>query len=383
MAEFETMSGTSNTTTLKIHNETTLGYTLPCFSPDSTAEKISKICAYSVIFLGGFFGNIFIIIIVYKHRELRKTINYLIVNMAVSDLLVSLLVIPVQITGLVAGSWHGIVRGLLGTILCKCFHFLNPVSLLVSSQSLVWMAIDKFVAVVFPIKTGLISTKIRVIAISSTWILAGVLYFPYLINFRLIQNGNHTYCTNTGSLFTSHEAILAYLWLQLTFSIFAPLFIISILYIAIAVTLKRQSKVLADTAPNMQRHSLKKRRQAIYMAFVIVVMFYICVVPQALFYIMPFTDWRPSCEFLRLCSFLVPFMHFSSCIVNPIICLSFVESYRRGLRNILCPCTRIRNNKMAKRRQITQVNMNDLPEERCRRNSKDPENYDESLETVL
>ena len=27
-------------------------------------------------------------------------------------------------------------------------------------------------------------------------------------------------------------------------------------------------------------------------------------------------------------------------LLNPIICLSFVEIYRRGLRNILCPCCR-------------------------------------------
>ncbi|XP_078353554.1 QRFP-like peptide receptor [Oculina patagonica] len=371
------MSQTTNTTSFTIPNETALGQqNLPCFFHDSTAEKIAKLCAYCVILLGSFFGNVFIIIIVYKHRELQKTVNYFIVNMALSDLLFPIIVIPVLITGLVTDLRHWNVRGILGSIFCKFFHFANPVSVLVSSQSLVWIAIDRFVAVVFPIKLGLISNKTRVIAIVSTWIIAGLLNFPKLIIFGLAQHGNDTYCTNIGSFFTNQMAINAHFWLQLTLFIFAPLLLITILYTAIAISLKRQSKALADTAPNVQRHSLKKRRQAIQMAVVIVVLFYICVIPQTLLYILPYTHWTPSCAFLRVFPFLMAFMLCTSSIVNPIICLSFVESYRRGLRNILCSCDRMRNRNMAKREQITLKKIKSLRGDNCQGISKDLENYE-------
>ena len=375
------MSLTSNTTISTIPNETTLGHqNLPCsLTPNSTVEKIAKVCAYCVILLGGFFGNIFIIMIVYKHRELRKTVNYFIVNMAVSDLLLSLMVI-VFITGLLNDSWQWNVRGILGSVFCKLFHFANPVSLVVSSQSLVWIAIDRFVAIVFPIKLGLISNKFRAIAIVSTWIIAGLLNFPKLIIWGLVEYGNETYCSDIGSVFTNQEAIVAYIWLQMTSFFFVPLFFVCILYTAIAISLKRQSKALADTTPSVQRHSLNKRTRAIQMTFVIVVLFYICVSPYALLNIIPFTHWRPSCSFQRLFMFLAIFMLHLTSIVNPIICLSFVESYRHGLRNILCPCSRIRNNRMAKCEQITQKKMNALAEEGFRRTSKD---YEGSLETVL
>ena len=181
------MSSRNNTTIPFIGNETAYGKqnSTECVFVDSNAGKIIKLCVYCLILLGSLFGNTFIILIVYKHQDLRKTINYFIVNMAVSDLLFPLILIPVQITQLVTESLHWHVSGMLGSIFCKLFYFASSVSLLVSAQSLVWIAIDRFVAVVFPIKLGLISSKIRTIAIVSTWILAGVFYSPLLITLEL------------------------------------------------------------------------------------------------------------------------------------------------------------------------------------------------------
>ena len=113
--------------------------------------------------------------------------------MAVSDLLLSLVVIPDQINQMVSDSWQWHVSGILGLIFCKLYIFTISVSLLVSVQSLVWIAIDRFVAVVFPLKLGLISRKIRTIAIVSTWVLAGVFYSPLLITIELHEFDNNTY----------------------------------------------------------------------------------------------------------------------------------------------------------------------------------------------
>ena len=119
------------------------------YVPHSTAERISFIFLYCVNLLGSFLGNIFILIIVYKHRDLRKTINYFIVNMAVSDLLFLPIVIPVNIVELATESWQWRVREILGSCFCYLFHFSGAMTLHVSTQSLVWIAIDRFVAVVF------------------------------------------------------------------------------------------------------------------------------------------------------------------------------------------------------------------------------------------
>ena len=141
-----------------------------CILVDSNAERIIKLCAYCL------FGNVFIIIIVYRNRALRKTIDYFIVNLnlAFSGLFFPLIVLPVKVTEWVTESLHWHVDGMLGSIFCKLFYFASSVSLLVSAQSLVWIAIDRIVTVVFPIKLGLITSKIRSIAIVSTWVASSV-----------------------------------------------------------------------------------------------------------------------------------------------------------------------------------------------------------------
>ena len=275
--------------------------------------------------------------------------------MAVSDLLFSLVLFPVQIIQLSTGSFDWHVSGILGSIFCKLYTFARSVSISVSVQSLVWIAIDRFVAVVFPIKLGLITGSIRTKAIISTWIFAGVFYFPLLVTSGLAESGNNTFCASVSknSTFLNKGSFEAYNWLHLTIRIFAPLFLITILYTAIAITLKRRRKALANTLPNVpEQRYLKKRRQAAQMAIVILVLFYICVIPYTVLRFETFG--RRSCTFRRsFTRFIARFMLHFSTVVNPIICLSFVESYRGGLKNLLCYFCGMHGNKRAKREQIT------------------------------
>ena len=374
------MSLEDNNTISVTGTETTLGQqNWTCFDVQSNAQRISKVCAFSFILLGSFFGNIFIIIIVYKHRDLRKTMNYFIVNMAVSDLLFPLVVIPDQITKIVTDSWHWHVSGILGSTLCKLFYFGSSVSLFVSVQSLVWIAVDRFVAVVFPLKFGLISSKIRTTAIASTWILAGVFYFPSLITWELIEHGNSTYCSpvKLKSIFPSREAGEVYYWLHVTIRFLAPLFVVTVLYTAIVISLKRRSKALMNVAQCERQHSVKKRRQATQMVVAILVLFYICVIPYTLLRFVTF--WEPSCAFWKSFSFISILMFFSSSVVNPTICLSFAESYRRGLRNIVCYFCGMQDNKRTKRERIALKGVRNPPRESCQRTSKDTENFQETF----
>ena len=377
------MSLRNNTTILTVtESETIPGqHNWGCIflgSYNSNAERISKLCAYCLILLGSFFGNIFIIIIVCRRRGLRKTMNYFIVNMAVSDLLFSLVVIPDQITKIVTDSWHWHVSGILGSIFCKFYIFTSSLSFLVSVQSLVWIAIDRFVAVVFPLKLGLISSKIRTTAIVSTWVLAGVFYFPPLVTWDLVELGNSTYCgsENIKSISPSKEGGAVYHWLHITIRCLAPLSVITVLYTAIAISLKRRSSALVNVAQYERQHSVKKRRQATQMAVAILVLFYICVFPYTL---LRFVDFfvEPSCAFLRSFYFISISMLFLSSVVNPIVCLSFVESYRRGLRNIVCYFCGKRDDKRAKREQITLKRIRTLPDGGSQRTSKDAYHFQE------
>ena len=112
----------------------------------------------SLILLPSLIGNTLLITIVFKRPELRNTVNYFIVNMAVSDFVFPLLSIPVRLAAIVSSSWQWHIEGMSGLIFCKFYVFVERVSLAVSGQSLCWIALDRFVAVVFPMKVHLISS---------------------------------------------------------------------------------------------------------------------------------------------------------------------------------------------------------------------------------
>ena len=84
---------------------------------------------------------------------MRKPINFLIANMAISDLLSSIFVIPPEIQMLYIDSW--LIGGPLGQALCKLTYFLTNVSTAVSIQSLVLIAVDRFGAVVYALRSPL------------------------------------------------------------------------------------------------------------------------------------------------------------------------------------------------------------------------------------
>ena len=53
--------------------------------------------AYSLIFLFAFLGNLTVIFVVVRHRWMHTKTNFFIVNLAVADLLVALVVMPINL----------------------------------------------------------------------------------------------------------------------------------------------------------------------------------------------------------------------------------------------------------------------------------------------
>ena len=128
---------------------------LSCF--DYEVLMIAYIAAFFPVFLISLGGNIFIEIIVYKTKSLKKPVNFFIVNMAMSDLVYPISMLPRDVALLfISSSW--LVSGPLGQALCKLVSFSIEVSTVVSSQSLVLIAVDRFGAVVFPLRSALMSS---------------------------------------------------------------------------------------------------------------------------------------------------------------------------------------------------------------------------------
>ena len=353
----------------------------------SASEDNFKLITYCFLLLGSLFGNIFIIIIVYKNQDLHKTVNYFIVNMAVSDLVFPLVWLPVEIVAKANNStwWRWYLSGTFGSITCKFIIFVSQVSFLVSSQSFVWIAIDRFFAVVFPVRLGFISKKIRMIAIASTWSLAAAFCFIYLISLDLRKEGNYACRKHTMFVPINQKDFAIYLWFQTTLLYFVPLFISTLLYATITAALHKQSKSLANSGPRIQRNVFEKRKRAIRLSVVTMVTYFLSVSP-AMLVRLHFSRVLPlSCTMIEVLRVTADVCHYASTVINPVICLSFVQSYRRGLRNILCCCLRKQRDETAQQGQIAQKEIITPSGEkyRNRRNCKVSANNEETLDTTL
>ena len=80
-------------------------------------EMILKISIYVVIILLAIIGNLLIIIVVAKNKRMRSTTNFFIVNLAVSDLLVTLCCTWVRLVDDLTEGW------VLGSFFCKVNSF--------------------------------------------------------------------------------------------------------------------------------------------------------------------------------------------------------------------------------------------------------------------
>ena len=291
--------------------------------------KTGIILALSIILLISFVGNILIIITVYKREELRKTINFFIANMAVSDFVYPLTIIPLSLIEIASSSRQWYIGGTVGLFFCKITRFLQHVSVSVSVASLIWIALDRFVAVVLPMKVHLISVKFRVFAISSTWILAMAVHSSDLYTYRLVEMNKEISCKHVKNeifSFMNDGKVHVYVLHVL------PLITLAILYCLIAVTLRKQDKVLGSAEPHQHN---QRKRQAIKMSLCTIAAFCICTLPLTLLNIVDDYKIQVPCKLYKPFSFLSDLVFYLSSGINPLICFSFVGSYRHGLKEIL------------------------------------------------
>ena len=299
-------------------------------------KESEKTISYCLLFVVSLTGNSLIGLIVYKTKTMRKPINFFIVNMTMSDLLFPIFLFPRILTGLYFDSW--LISGPLGQALCKLAPFLTEVSLGVSLQSLVLIAVDRFVAVVFPLRSPLISTKLCRFFIPAIWIVAMAIYSPYLFAFKLAEYPGGLMCLLKWSEVFGETSSRAnyYLAVVIVF-IYIPLVLIAILYLAILFKLKSQ-KIPGEQSVNAREQRAKRERNVLKMSIAIVLLFAICLLPDTASWLLILhkSDGTMtfSCAFWYFTSISV-FLVYSNCALNPCICFIFSGNYRQGLKNLL------------------------------------------------
>ena len=120
--------------------------------------------------------------------------NYYYVNMAVSDFFSCLITWPLYLTDEIVTSSGSLLQGSLATIGCKVGIYFKILSAIVSILSLVLISVDRFVAIVFPLKVRLISTKLRAALLFASWLISMGYCIPVFYYFRVEEVGHETFC---------------------------------------------------------------------------------------------------------------------------------------------------------------------------------------------
>ena len=257
----------------------------------------------------------------------------LIANMAISDLLFPIILFPVRLVDLQVGSW--LIGGNLGQALCKLHFFGTYISSLVSVQSLVLITVDRFGAVVVPLRSPLITSKQCPFFIVATWIIAMAVHSPYLAVSKLVEYPGGMRCTSQWRETFGANANRNFVLVVAIVFFYTPFVLLAILYSVILIKLKRQAHP-GEPSANAEEQRTRRIRSVLKMAIAIVVVFFICWIPM-------FTNWTISvlsapmssisCSFI-LYDLITSFMPLANCALNPIICLIFSGNYRQALKRL-------------------------------------------------
>ena len=307
-----------------------------CFAQlNSTALKIGGTVTYCLLVIVSLAANSLIVMIVYKMPNLKKPINYFIANMASSDLLFPIFWIPWFLSSLHTNLF--LIGGQLGLALCKLVRFFSFVSCAVSIQNLILIAVDRFGAVVFPLRSPLIRSKLCPFYILTTWIVAVTVGSPYLFANELVENPEGAKCvTKWKKAFgesSSHASFLLAFYLLFKH---IPVLLLVIPYSIILIKLKTQVHP-GEQSANTQQQRHRRNRNVLQMSIATVIVFVFCWLPYSInVLIIEYQDSSThfSCSFW-IYNAVTIYMATAYCAINPIICFMFSSNYRKALKRLI------------------------------------------------
>ncbi|XP_019720124.1 prokineticin receptor 1b isoform X1 [Hippocampus comes] len=146
-------------------------------------------------------GNFIFIATLTRYKKLRNLTNLLIANLAISDFLVAVVCCPFLVDYYVVKqlSWdHGLV-------LCASVNYLRTVSLYVSTNALLAIAVDRYMAIVHPLKP-------RMKYETAYCLITGVWIIPILISIPSAYFASETMYPHGRITTTAHKVFCAQIW---------------------------------------------------------------------------------------------------------------------------------------------------------------------------
>lgn len=310
---------------------------IECDGVDRETREIGGTAVCAAIFITSTLGNALVIMVVYRERRMRTIVNLLIVNVAVSDFLCTLFVIPRVITQTFTDQLAWLIGGSLGDALCKVVYFFQDITVAVSLLSLLIIASERYYAIGRPFIQNTYQKTRCIFLIVITWLVACVIHAVDLYTFKLEEEA---FCVHTWEpLFEdSFKAWKIQFLVHTIIFVFIPFFVITALYVTIIIRIRQMT--LPEDA-SRRSLCLSRNRKVLRMLIAVVVAFGVCWFPFLIYqYVATFTwfnkNLEPPCsvKFIEECSLYLTYINSS---INPAIYFMFSKNYRRSLNNIVWP----------------------------------------------
>ncbi|XP_053690767.1 adipokinetic hormone/corazonin-related peptide receptor variant I-like [Sabethes cyaneus] len=250
-----------------------------------TDSTVAVIIVYCVLFVIAAGGNLSVVITLFRSRRHRRSrVSLMICHLAVADLMVAFIMIPLEVGWRITVQWHA------GNVACKVFLFMRAFCLYLSSNVLVCVSLDRCFAVIYPLRVSA-ARKRGKIMLGGAWFIAFVNAIPQSIIFRVQQHPQvpgFTQCVTFG-FFHTPGMETAYNLFCVIAMYFMPLMIISAAYTVILCEISNRSreKETIDTShqPGMRlrcndlTHIERARQRTLRLTITIVVVFVWCWTP--------------------------------------------------------------------------------------------------------
>ncbi|XP_062703012.1 neuropeptide F receptor-like [Aedes albopictus] len=305
------------------------------------------IVLYSILIIFGATGNSLVVMAVARKPQMRTARNMFIVNLAVSDLLLCLVTMPLTLVEILTKYWP---MGRL-PFLCKSIGTLQATSIFVSTISITAIALDRYQVIVYPTRDSL-QRMGAIVILTGIWIFSLVLASPMFITRRLIH-----YDVNLASLGIEYISYCIEDWPmargRVYYSVFTlcvqyllPILIVSIAYLRIYLKLKHRLVVTTttvstnvnskDSQPVRERERGRRMQRTNYLLISIALIFGISWLPLNLFNLFADLYLSGITQEIMVAYAICHMMGMSSACSNPLLYGWLNDNFRKEFNEILC-----------------------------------------------
>lgn len=257
------------------------------------------------------------------HRQLHTPTNLVLLSLAVSDLLVGILLMPVEIIYIEA-CWF------LGDLLCTLYYIADYIITSASVANMVLISLDRYIAICDPLHYPTKVTKSTAqLCVSLCWI-GSVFYRLLLLHDQLLKPGMYISCFGECVVVINNIAGI----IDMIFTFIVPIAVITCLYFKVFIVALSQARKMRSQITSTAKHGSiavrKNEMKAAKTLGIVVVVFLICFCP----YFFPSLEGEDTSVNASSAAFEIWFAHFNSCL-NPVIYAFFYPWFRKSIKIIL------------------------------------------------